>query len=205
MVDAKVAAEASGPPIQSWWCCLHRWAGKDLRRSRVLCPFAAEQPSGTRTGHRSWSPTWTGTGAEGPKAGRTRTFEVSNSTNMLSLWWGVSCQERQDDRLERCSDDIGQLVAHFRPALNKLEANRATAPCGTRPSENTYRLCHSAMSGILDGLDNFDKYPGPIPERNGTANAAPRRIDPSENDGSLIETWAGAIGCFSGLPASRWS
>lgn len=198
-VGAKVAAEAAGP-ADSELVVLSAPMG--WGKTRVVQEFyahlASQQPADT--------PYWPselvadvdrGPALKARKRVEPGTFEVSNSTNMPFLWWGVSCQERQDARLSNAvGDDIGQLVAHFGPALNKLEANKATRNAALGLARTLMAAApFSDVPGILDGLDNFrtnirDLFRAQRDRQRGDTH----RIDPSENDGSLIETWVGAIG-----------
>ena len=198
-VDAKVAAEAAGP-ADSELVVLSAPMG--WGKTRVVQEFYAHLASQQPAGNSYWPSELVADVDRGPalkarKRVEPGTFEVSNSTSMPFLWWGVSCQERQDARLSNAvADDIGQLVAHFGPALNKLEVNKGTRNAALGLARTLMAAApFSDVPGILDGLDNLrtnlrDLFRAQRDRQRGNT----RRIDPSENDGSLIETWVGAIG-----------
>ncbi|MCB1028166.1 MAG: AAA family ATPase, partial [Microthrixaceae bacterium] len=133
-------------------------------------------------------------------------FDVAAEAEMPFLWWGVSCQKRQDDRLANVvADDIGQLAAHFGPTLNRLEANSATRRAALGIARTLSAAApFSDIPGILDGLENLRTSIRDVfrAQRDKPRDREElRRIDPSQSDGSLVETWVGAIGSL--LRAAR--
>ena len=198
-VEAMVAAGASGP-ADSELAVLSAPMG--WGKTRVVQEFyahlAAKQPADSRY----WPSELVADVDSGPalkarKKIEPGVFDVVDGTSMPFLWWAVSCQERQDARLSNAvADDIGQLIAHLGPALNKLEANKATRNAALGLARTLIAAApFSDVPGILDGLDAVrtnirDLFRAHRDRQRGEKH----RIDPSEIDGSLIETWVGAIG-----------
>jgi tetratricopeptide (TPR) repeat protein len=122
---------------------------------------------------------------------------------MPYLWWGVSCQQRQDNRLANVvADDIGQLVANLGPALKQLEAKEATRDAAIGLGRTLFALApFSDIPGILDGLVELRSGFGDLFRAlrdQADDNSETRRVDPSRVDGAQIAGWIGAIGSLLG-------
>lgn len=124
-------------------------------------------------------------------------FQVAAGTELPYLWWGLSCQERQDARLANIlADDISQLVTNLGPALDQIAAKGAGASAAAGIVRTLIAAAPTSdIPGIIDGISNVRSdirtALGYLAEKRHAEET--RWIDPSVSDRFLIETWVGTL------------
>ena len=126
-------------------------------------------------------------------------FLAQGGSEIPYLWWGLSCQPRQDGRLANAvADDISQLIAHLGPVLRSLE----------RKAETNAQF--NALTGALFSAIPFPGAAGLIINLQGAPSAAlrlfrsvfqsepgsddERMVDPSGAQDELLDQWVPALG-----------